>query len=50
MKIIISILLFSFTFLIASELGWSNNYKKTLTLAKKQNKDIYILITSSDCI
>lgn len=48
MKIIIAILLCA-SFLFGAKLGWSNDYKKTIALAKEQNKEVYILMTSSDC-
>ncbi len=35
--------------LYSSDLDWNSNYKKALQEAKLQNKDIYFLITSSDC-
>lgn len=37
------------SFLSGAELNWNNDYKKALIQAKEQNKDIYMLITSSDC-
>jgi len=37
------------SFLSASELHWNSDYKKALQEAKIQNKDIYMLITASDC-
>lgn len=45
--IIISILFLSS--LVASELNWSNDYKKALQIAKKEKKDIYVLVTSDSC-
>jgi len=35
--------------LFASELDWSHDYKATLAQAQKENKDVYMLITSQDC-
>jgi len=35
--------------LFASDIDWSNNYKKTLDKAKLSGKSIYILITSDNC-
>jgi len=35
--------------LFSSDLGWSNDYDKALKDAKAQDKDIYMLITASDC-
>jgi len=35
--------------LLSAELGWSDDYEASLKLAKKENKDIYALITSSTC-
>jgi len=35
--------------LYSAELGWSNDYKKALVDAKKENKLVYILITSDSC-
>ncbi len=48
MKILVITLLFVIS-LIAADLKWSNDYNKAVEIAKKENKDIYILITSSDC-
>ncbi|WP_455756569.1 thioredoxin family protein [Sulfurimonas sp.] len=28
---------------------WPNNYKEALETAKKENKDVYMLLTSEDC-
>ncbi|MEA3227515.1 MAG: DUF255 domain-containing protein [Campylobacterota bacterium] len=33
----------------SSELNWNSSYEKALKEAKAQNKDIYMLIVSSDC-
>ena len=33
----------------SAELGWSDDYKKSLDIAKKENKQVYVLITSSTC-
>jgi len=35
--------------LIGSELGWSDDYESSLKLAKKEKKDVYVLVTSSTC-
>ncbi len=33
----------------SAELNWSNDYEKALKIAKKENKHVYVLITSSSC-
>ena len=33
----------------SAELGWSDNYEESLKVAKKENKNLYVLITSSTC-
>ena len=51
MKKIVIMMLFV-TSLFAEQIGelsFSNDYKKVLDIAKKENKRIYVLITSSDC-
>jgi len=48
MKYLISIILLS-TFLFSSDLDWSSDYEKALIQAKKENKFIYVLITSDSC-
>jgi len=48
MKVFIMMLALS-SLLLSAELGWSNDYKATLAEAKKLNKDVYMLITSTDC-
>ena len=48
MKYLVSIILFS-TLLFGSDLGWSSDYDKALIQAKKENKFVYILITSDSC-
>jgi len=48
MKYLISILLFT-TLLFSSDLGWSSDYEKALIQAKKENKFVYVLITSDSC-
>ncbi len=48
MKHIVSIV-FLVTALFSSDLDWSNDYKATLEIAKKENKQIYMLITSESC-
>ena len=45
--IILSI--FFLSSLYASELNWSNDYKKALEIAKKEKKDVYVLVTSKSC-
>ncbi len=48
MKYIILIALFIST-LLSAELDWTNDYKKALSQATKEKKQIYILITSNSC-
>ena len=48
MKYLISIILFSIL-LFSSDLDWSSDYEKALIQAKKENKFIYVLITSDSC-
>ncbi|MBN2782292.1 MAG: thioredoxin family protein [Campylobacterales bacterium] len=48
MRLFLISLFFSLS-LFANELGWDNDYKKALADAKVENKDVYVLITSSDC-
>jgi len=48
MKYLISIMLFS-TLLFSSDLDWSSDYEKALIQAKKENKFVYVLITSDSC-
>ena len=48
MKYLVSIILFS-TLLFSSDLGWSSDYDKALIQAKKENKFVYVLITSDSC-
>ena len=45
---ILYILLISTT-LLSDELDWSNDYEAALIEAKKDNKNIYMLITSESC-
>ncbi|MEA2091889.1 MAG: thioredoxin family protein [Campylobacterota bacterium] len=33
----------------SSELGWSDDYEKALEVAKKEKKDVYVLVTSATC-
>jgi uncharacterized protein YyaL (SSP411 family) len=33
----------------SAELGWSDDYETSLKVAQKENKDLYVLITSSTC-
>lgn len=47
-KLILYILLISTT-LLSDELDWSNDYEAALIEAKKDNKNIYMLITSESC-
>lgn len=35
--------------LFGSELGWSHDYAQALEQAKKENKKVYMLITSENC-
>jgi thioredoxin-related protein len=48
MKFIILTMLF-ISSLWSAELGWSDDYEKSLEVAKKENKQLYVLITSSTC-
>lgn len=48
MRYFISIIFLS-TLLFSANLDWSNNYDEALIQAKKENKFIYVLITSDDC-
>lgn len=48
MKYIFLITLF-ISSLFATQMGWQNNYKAALKEAKIEKKDVYMLITSSDC-
>jgi len=45
----ILLLLFFITSLFSSELNWIHNYKKALTVAKKEHKDIYLFIGADKC-
>jgi len=45
--IILSIIFLSS--LMASELNWLSEYKEAVKIAKKEKKDIYILISSNSC-
>lgn len=45
--IILTLLLISS--LWSAELGWSDDYEQSLEVAKKENKNLYVLITSSGC-
>lgn len=45
--IVLTLLLISS--LWSAELGWSDNYEASLKVAQKENKDLYVLITSSTC-
>lgn len=47
-KLILSLFLIGST-LFGTELDWSNDYKAVLAQAKKENKQIYMLITSENC-
>ena len=33
----------------SADLGWSDNYEASLKIAKKENKDVYVLVTSNSC-
>ncbi len=35
--------------LISAELNWSDDYESSLKVAKKQQKQLYVLVTSSTC-
>ena len=48
MKLLLSILLMS-TILFGSKADFLDDYNKALELAKAENKDIYMLVTSHDC-
>ena len=48
MKYLISIILFS-TLLWSADLDWPSDYDKALTQAKKENKFVYVFITSDSC-
>lgn len=43
------LLLVLITSLFSAELGWPDDYKQALVDAKKENKLVYMLITSSTC-
>ena len=45
--IVLTILLVSSLWSV--DLGWSDDYEKSLKVAKKENKDVYVLITSNSC-
>ena len=46
----VSILFFLLTFMLsASDIEWAGSYSEAIELAKKENKGIYILITSETC-
>lgn len=48
MKYIIVSLLF-LSSLMGAGLDWSSDYKKALEIAKKEKKDVYVLVTSDNC-
>ncbi len=48
MKYLVSILVLV-TALFGSDLEWSNDYKAALEIAKKENKQVYMLVTSESC-
>ncbi len=48
MKYILLTILF-ISSLWSAELGWSDDYEASLEVAKKENKHLYVLITSSTC-
>ena len=48
MKLLLITLAF-ITTLFGADLDWPKDYKAALVQAKKQNKDVYMLITSQDC-
>jgi len=33
----------------SAELGWLDDYEKALMIAQKENKQVYVLVTSSSC-
>ncbi|MDD2448609.1 MAG: thioredoxin family protein [Sulfurimonas sp.] len=45
----IAITLLLISSLWSVELGWSDDYETSLTVAQKENKNLYVLITSSTC-
>ena len=49
MKYLLSIILLTVSLFANANLGWSNDYKQGLSDAKKENKLVYILITSDSC-
>lgn len=51
-KILIIVTLISMAFsstLFGNELGFSSDYKSVMKKAQKENKDVYMLITSTSC-
>ncbi len=48
MKYLIVILILIST-LWSSDLGWSDDYEASLKIAQKENKHVYVLVTSSTC-
>lgn len=48
MKYLVSIILFT-TLLFSANLDWPSDYDKALIQAKKENKLVYVLITSDSC-
>jgi len=48
MKYLLAIIVL-ITSLSASELKWNNSYEQALSEAKSLNKDVYMLVTSSNC-
>jgi thioredoxin-related protein len=48
LKILFALFLFVCT-AFGDDLGWSHDYKKALEQAKKEKKDVYMLITSANC-
>lgn len=35
--------------LLGAELSWMNDYKKALGIAKQENKQVYVVVTSATC-
>ncbi|HIC42850.1 MAG TPA: DUF255 domain-containing protein [Sulfurimonas sp.] len=49
MKKILSLLSLCVFTLYANELNWANSYNEALLIAKAENKNIMLLITSKTC-
>ncbi|MBU1657460.1 thioredoxin family protein [bacterium] len=48
LKYLISVVLLA-SALLGAELDWSHDYEAALQQAKKEKKDVYMLVTSADC-